>query len=119
MKHSHRRALDEPPEAVLARLHDLDALAARLPGEVEVGPDEITCSLRAPRDLRVRLAVERLPDGLSWVLVEGTAATLTGRLRVEAGALVCEQEIDLGVPLPGPLWRELDEVVLPAWLAAI
>ncbi len=129
-----------PMPWVLAVLHDVEGWARWVPGLARVvrgetvyegGSErpvrvEVEGTLRTPRDLRVRVAVDLQADGLMLTLVEGDVSALTGELTVRPDADLATGcvvgwsiRVAIPFPLPGALERELEREVLPRWVAAI
>ncbi|MFT4626646.1 MAG: hypothetical protein ACI8PZ_005323 [Myxococcota bacterium] len=79
--------------------------------------------LRGPVPVRLHLQVERLEQGLVFMLVEGDLTDARGRVTVvqsEGGATVTwDLSLSSPVPVPAPLWLELEREVLPRWISAL
>ena len=84
------------------------------------GKLDVHLLIRGPRPLHLRLLVQPLPDGVSYVLVEGDASTAYGTLTVTTEKKKCRvdwtQEIAFPVTVPQPLMREYAEVAVPRWI---
>jgi len=118
------------PATARKRLLAFDGWREWIPGlvslDVDPQPDDhtdVALTLRAPRQLRIRLAVEPTPTGLRLALVEGDVSTASGELDVSgkgrASRLALDLDLEFPVRVPGALLRELEEETLPRWLAAL
>jgi hypothetical protein len=94
--------------------------------EVEPQPDghtDIVMALRAPRELRMRIAMEPTDTGFRFALVEGDVSAASGELTVSGkgkqSRLVLDLELEFPVRVPGALLRQLEEETVPRWLAAL
>lgn len=111
------RSLVERPELWSAVLG-----AGRVAGVRPVSPDavelELALDLYRPLNARIRLDL-RDERTLAWQLVEGEVLSLDGELTVEDQGLRWRQELDFALSIPPALLREVADLVVPGWLAAI
>ena len=80
-------------------------------------------ALATANTFAVFLSVQSCDGGVAFELVEGEISGLDGRvvLEVREGVeMVCwEQELQVPIPLPPPLAREIEDEVIGRWLARL
>ena len=114
---------------MLEILRDLEAWGTWLPGvrhcEVVAHTNSVVVELDfvAPRTLLVRLDVKERVDGITFRLVEGDLASLSGEVAVSAikggCAVVCSLQAAFPTSVPGVLLAELEREVVPSWCNAL
>jgi hypothetical protein len=120
------------PVAVLARLSDPSAWPSFVGGlRIEgILPDtrlpercEVELSFADPRPIHLRVQLARHAGGISVVLVHGDLSSVDARVEVAprgAGSTVhARLEVLAPVPVPGVFRTELEQALLPRWLAAL
>jgi len=128
--HTNRRDVAATAERVRGALQDLAGWSAWLPGCLSAiddpqpdGTRDVTLRLRAPRTLALRISVEMTEEGIRYALIEGDVSAASGTVAIaakgEGAEITWEQEIAFSTPVPRPLLRELEDEVVPRWLAAL
>ena len=124
MIHSVCRPIAADRSEVLALLQDPGRWACWLDGvDVVAEPTGVRLEVGGPRPFAVFLSVQSCDGGVAFELVEGEISGLDGRvvLEVREGVeMVCwEQELQVPIPLPPPLAREIEDEVIGRWLARL